>query len=268
MFEDIIPWICGNAVVEPYVFEECDDGNTVDGDGCTFDCLLENPGLAGITGYIGGEESGTLGDEVSIMAFEQFEENPGAPASLPTAVQTYPADFPFTYYLYPPVGTHFVAAYIEAGIDGQPIIAHYLVDDVPAPVVVEEGSLASGVKIYFAELATPEPGTVSGSATFAGEVTADDSLLVFVSDAPLPGNLLTAEKLEVKPVIFPYYYTVSNVPPGEYWVTAVFDTGDNALWKGLSDGDEVGVYPSAADYQSILVGEGQDVVGIHIDLGP
>jgi cysteine-rich repeat protein len=33
--------VCGDGIVEP--FEDCDDGNNVDGDGCDSDCMLEEP---------------------------------------------------------------------------------------------------------------------------------------------------------------------------------------------------------------------------------
>jgi cysteine-rich repeat protein len=39
------PQICGNGVVEGT--EECDDGNTVSGDGCSSTCQIETPGLCG-----------------------------------------------------------------------------------------------------------------------------------------------------------------------------------------------------------------------------
>jgi len=35
--------VCGNSLVESG--EECDDGNTSDGDGCSADCLVEGPGI-------------------------------------------------------------------------------------------------------------------------------------------------------------------------------------------------------------------------------
>ena len=36
---------CGNATVEASCGEECDDGNSQDGDGCSADCLLEGAGV-------------------------------------------------------------------------------------------------------------------------------------------------------------------------------------------------------------------------------
>ena len=35
-----VPDPCGNAVHEPNEFEECDDGNTNNGDGCSEYCLI------------------------------------------------------------------------------------------------------------------------------------------------------------------------------------------------------------------------------------
>lgn len=32
---------CGNGILEPELGEECDDGNNIDGDGCSSDCLIE-----------------------------------------------------------------------------------------------------------------------------------------------------------------------------------------------------------------------------------
>ncbi len=37
--------ICGNTTVEASCGEECDDGNTQDGDGCSADCLAEGGGI-------------------------------------------------------------------------------------------------------------------------------------------------------------------------------------------------------------------------------
>ncbi len=37
--------ICGNTTVETSCGEECDDGNTSAGDGCSADCLTEGPGI-------------------------------------------------------------------------------------------------------------------------------------------------------------------------------------------------------------------------------
>lgn len=34
---------CGNGILEPELGEECDDGNLVDGDGCSADCKIEMP---------------------------------------------------------------------------------------------------------------------------------------------------------------------------------------------------------------------------------
>ena len=36
---------CGNTTVEASCGEECDDGNTSDGDGCSADCLVEGGGI-------------------------------------------------------------------------------------------------------------------------------------------------------------------------------------------------------------------------------
>ena len=33
--------VCGNNVVETLCGEQCDDGNSVDGDGCSFNCQKE-----------------------------------------------------------------------------------------------------------------------------------------------------------------------------------------------------------------------------------
>lgn len=49
---------CGDNVVQPN--EECDDGNTMDGDGCSAACLTEG---GGTTGGTGGTTGGTGGDE-------------------------------------------------------------------------------------------------------------------------------------------------------------------------------------------------------------
>jgi cysteine-rich repeat protein len=35
--------VCGDGIVNPYAGEECDDGNTDDGDGCSSGCLVEEP---------------------------------------------------------------------------------------------------------------------------------------------------------------------------------------------------------------------------------
>lgn len=47
---------CGNGIVDIGDKETCDDGNTVSGDGCRWDCVLENTGLCGNGRIDAGEE--------------------------------------------------------------------------------------------------------------------------------------------------------------------------------------------------------------------
>jgi cysteine-rich repeat protein len=63
------PAACGNGIFEPQFGEECDDGNTVDGDGCSSSCKCESgrpdgkgkclPKLTTGTGGISGPVSAT-----------------------------------------------------------------------------------------------------------------------------------------------------------------------------------------------------------------
>ncbi len=50
------PTPCGNTVYEPAIGEECEDGNKVNGDGCSSTCTLENPALCGNNVQNPGEE--------------------------------------------------------------------------------------------------------------------------------------------------------------------------------------------------------------------
>ncbi|MFP5414586.1 MAG: hypothetical protein ACLGG1_06195 [Gammaproteobacteria bacterium] len=42
--EDLAPILCGNGVIDPLpAVEQCDDGNVISGDGCSAQCLIEEP---------------------------------------------------------------------------------------------------------------------------------------------------------------------------------------------------------------------------------
>ncbi len=65
--------ICGNGIVEPFIGEECDDGNAFDGDGCENDCFLSTActfahgGLA-TERFVGGCGAPTFGDIQSAVS--------------------------------------------------------------------------------------------------------------------------------------------------------------------------------------------------------
>jgi cysteine-rich repeat protein len=60
--------VCGNGSLEPN--EECDDGNRISGDGCSFNCILETS--VAVDGGVSGKDAGILTDQSSITVGTPF----------------------------------------------------------------------------------------------------------------------------------------------------------------------------------------------------
>ncbi len=71
---------CGDGMVVDEIGEECDDGNNLDGDGCTADCLLETPPVCGDGNLDPGEQC----DDGNMLGGDGCDANCQIEGILPT----------------------------------------------------------------------------------------------------------------------------------------------------------------------------------------
>lgn len=105
----LYPWpTCGNAVVEgtnpAYAYEECDDGNLLDGDGCSALCLIEFPEKIYIAPYMGNVEGGFAEEWFyfygQLIDFFNSEQIPVGVTIYPASINEKPEFAPYVKSLY------------------------------------------------------------------------------------------------------------------------------------------------------------------------
>jgi len=260
--------------------EQCDDGNLVNGDGCSDLCTYEIS-EAYISGTITYEGVSEDQDRVWIMAYSEPEDDPLNPAGEPEYVALYPAapqsepnEFPLEYGVVVAPGTYYLGVVMDLGGDGdegfgeEDFGVFYEVEGEVAAIVVGEDQAVTGIDVTLTQPEGPELGSVSGVVSFAGEVTADDSLVMHLSSTPVGDGVDSKKEQKYKPVEFPVSYTVPNVPPGAYYVIAAFDKNDDLQEGGPGEGDILINYVGEGNPVQVTVAPGEDVVDIDIDLGP
>lgn len=312
MFEDFVPWQCGNGVTEPPNNENCDDGNNISGDGCNEWCKNECNGncepcgfccgdgfttegeqcddgnlangdgcssvctyeinLTGISGNILYAGNPGPSDKVYILAFTELYDNPADAGGDPATATIVDAKFPLDYQLSVTPGTYYIAAVYDVGGNGSAGFGEedfgvwYMVNGVPAAVVVEAGVQVTGISMNLSPGGVP--GTISGTISFDGALGNGDVLRVTLASAVVP-DIVTAKMQTFEFIEFPYAYTVGNVIPGEYFVVATFDKDNNNAGVAPGPGDGFAMYLDGnGDALKVAVAEGQQVVGIDITLDP
>lgn len=157
------PSVCGDGVAEGD--EECDDGGTSDGDGCSEGCELEGVRYDGWVAYVAA--IGTALDRVQVVA----GDNSDGPYTLP-------ADGRFSIARQPsfsPDGTQIYYALARAG---SPVIRVFNLDD---------GSFHDAVDSGFTAVRFPQVSPDGLTLLFSAK-TADTSLVWNIFSVPLDGS--------------------------------------------------------------------------------
>lgn len=254
--------------------EQCDDGNLVKGDGCSELCTYEvsDSYISGTVTYDGEPDDQ---DTVWIMVYSEPEDDPMNLSGEPEFANQYPAsalyapiEFPLEYGLTVDKGIYYLAVVMDLGGDDEEDFGvMYEVDGEVAAIVVGENQAVTGIDVALTKPEGPELGSISGVVSFTGDTTLDDSLVIHLSSIPLPDMDIQKEQ-KYKPVEFPVSYIVPNVTPGAYYVIAAFDENDDMQVSGPGEGDILINYVDADNPVQVIVGSGEDVVDIDIDLGP
>ena len=226
--------LCGNGILD--LGEECDDGNTENGDCCSEWCMTEGTGQCLPVSDCGNglvepwlDEECDDGNAESGDGCDEWCQFEGTGLCSPM----------------PCCGDGFVTAGEQC----------------------DDGNLDNGDGCSDECKVEDGLGGISGVVTFAGEVTEDDSFVVYLSTAPIE-DLNVVKESKYKPVEFPVNYTMSNVWPGTYYVVALFDKNDDAWEVGVGEGDVIINYADEENPVPVTVGAGEDVIDIDIDLGP
>jgi len=241
--------------------EECDDGNDISGDGCNKFCEIEED-VAGISGVIFYEGLILPGDTLVVLALSDLNVDPfDVPEGSAEAAQfVVSPEFPVEYTLFVPPGTYQVLVQLDIGADFTPDEAK-LYDQ---PVEVGQAEFVDEINIDMGGVPVPT-GSLSGTVTFVGEVSPADRLYVAISEEqPGPGSQ-PLMSLQVKPVSFPHDYLFPTVPVGEYFVLGVLDIGDNNQ-LGPGPEDYLGGYGTPENPGKVVISDGEAATGINFTL--
>ena len=246
--------------------EQCDDGNDSAGDGCDKECKLEGVVTTGVAGSVLYGGSVPAGHMAVVMAFDVPISDPNSiPDDLvPVAAESVEPPFPANFEMETPTGQMWLVAGLAAGLE-DPIEGPVAYAD--NPVNVTSGNIVSNIDLDLGGGSGGDPGCVSGTISYSGNVTANDRLRVVLSSLAPPAIEPVGTPLEVKPVTFPYNYQKCNVDPGVYWVVGFLDVGDNNAGQPGAE-DLIGQWINVNNPQSVTVESGETVSGINFTLAP
>jgi len=247
--------------------EECDDGNLTAGDGCSPTCKYEvdATAIAGTVTLTGDVPAPA--DKVIVMAFTKLQPDPKSPADKPAYVIFEPATFPHPYTLPVAAGSYYVLGVFdkggtvsESGIGPEDTVSWYPNMQSPQAVVAAAKQKVTGIDIKITAI---PPGSVSGTITKATGATPNDSLYVVVSTTSYPEVTSIIQK-KVMPVTFPYSYTVDNIPPGQYYILAFFDSNDDSFGEQNAPGDKMTGYPTLNASTKVTIESGKTAANINM----
>ena len=241
--------------------EECDDGNDISGDGCNKFCEIEED-VAGISGVVFYEGLILPGDTLVVLALSDLNVDPfDVPeGSAEAAKFVVDPEFPVEYTLFVPPGTYQVLVQLDIGADFTPDEAK-LYDQ---PVVVGQGQFVEDINIDMGGVPV-ETGSLSGTVSTDAQVSASDKLYVAISEElPGPGSQPTLA-VQVKPVSFPYAYSFPTVPVGEYYVVGTLDVGDDSQLQPGPE-DYMGGYGMPESPEKVTITSGGSLTGIDFTL--
>ncbi len=239
--------------------EQCDDGNSKDGDGCSSKCVVETTVTTGVSGTVSYNGTTGASDVLMVMAYNKAVTNCMQPPTQPSgAFPLTNPKFPVTYTLdTKTAGTYYVTAVLDLGNNQ----SFDTCGTYQGSVVVQAGKVTSGINITI-----PPPvvnnGSIAGKVSFAGQFTASDSLQILLSSTKPPQATPVGTPIKVKPIAsFPYSYKFTGVADGSYYIIGIFDKGDDMPNGGPKAGDYEGAYPTMASPSQVTVSNGAAVTG-------
>jgi len=258
---------CGDGYIDAAKGEECDDGNLDNNDGCSSSCKYEISPTT-VSGTVTFSGAPANGDNVMVLAYAKLQPNPLAPADKPVFVYHAKAAYPHSYSLGVAAGSYYILAVhdtggdaLTAGFNDQDAYSWYPNNQAPVQLTLKANEKKEGIDM----LVSPVPmGAVSGKVTYTGAVAPEDSLRVLVSKSA-PPQVEIAAQAKIKPVTFPAEYLVSSVLPGQYYLIATLDKGDNNPNAPGAE-DKTTAYPNIGGPTKVTVTGGQTTQGIDMKL--
>ena len=235
------PPCCGDGTLQSG--EECDDCNTSNDDTCTSACkkIIVPVGFSGSVSVTNYTIKPT--DKLYIIGYQQSVTNPkNYIGTIPLQAGVFGPNLvlPYAYQILGDPAQYWVSAVIDVNGD------HPGTADVPwgfedlaaftptLPITVGAQQMLTGVNIAI----NGATGTVSGRISISPSWTnpgANDALEIVMSTTAPPDITAVGYK-KVKPVSFPYDYTITT-QPGSFYLVAYYDKGDNTALGSYTSGD-------------------------------
>lgn len=251
-----IETVCGDGYVG--MSEECDDGNLVDGDGCSSDCYLQGSmgEIAGLVFYMGPIPESY---KVQVKFYDQPVQNPDDPPAPPLVeVQYYMVKFPAFYFAEVVPGTYWMTTHLCLEVAAPSGEGAGTATTFPEPVTVGTGETVVGINVVIPWEAEAT-GSVSGTIDYSGPLSDDKFLSVILSDVAPPDTSPVRTVDFPAPVEFPQPFTISNVPPGNYYLLGFYGMMDE---EGMPLGEcSFGAYPDMQNFVELQVEEGGALTG-------
>lgn len=241
------PPCCGDGVIQ--AGEECDDCNTSDADSCSPQCknIIVPVGFSGTVSVSGYTLKAT--DKLYVLGFKQsvsYSKTFVGSKELQGGTFGPNLTFPYAYEILSDPGQFWVAGIIDVNGDhpGDPNVPWGFEDLGGAantvPITVASQQMLTGVNIAIAGAT----GTLTGKISIFPSSTSpgpNDSLKIVLSTTPGKDGINPIGWMKVKPVAFPYNYTIVT-QPGSFYVVAYYDKGDNTALGSAPNGDGRGSY--------------------------
>ncbi len=236
------PPCCGDGMVQ--TGEECDDCNTSTEDSCSPACqnIILPEGFSGSVSISGYTLKAT--DKLYVIGFKQsvpYSKSFVGAMDINAGIYGPNLTFPHSYEMITAVGQFWVAAIVDVNGDhpGDPSVPWGFEDLGGAatglPITVLDNNILTGVNVAI----NGATGTLTGKISISPSSTspgASDSLKIVLSTTPGKDGINPVGWVKVKPVAFPYNYTIVT-QPGSFYVVAYYDKGDNTTLGSVPSKD-------------------------------